>query len=78
VKIVVEEAAWLSYSAAQKYSGIERTKLWKLLSSGSIEGPKIGCSVHISRRSLEEYMRRNSYVDSKKQTGRPHDKATRK
>ncbi len=62
----VEESAWLSYSDAQKYANLGRTKLWELLSSGSIEGAKVGRAVRISRRSLDEYMRQNSYVDSKK------------
>jgi len=62
----VEEAAWLDYGAAQKYTGLGRTKLWELLSDGSIEGAKVGRAVRISRRSLDEYMRRNSYAESKR------------
>lgn len=62
----VEADRWISYSDAQEYSGLGRTKLWELLSSGSIEGAKVGRAVRISRRSLDEYMRRNSYVESKK------------
>lgn len=62
---VVEEAAWLSYTDAQKYAGLGRTKLWELLSSGEVEGAKVGRAVRISRHSLEEYMRRHSYVGAK-------------
>jgi excisionase family DNA binding protein len=57
---------WISYSDAQEYSGLGRTKLWELLSSGAVEGAKVGRAVRISRCSLDEYMRRNSYVESKK------------
>lgn len=59
---LVEEAAWISYSEAQKYTGLGRTKLWELVSSGDVEAAKIGRAVRISRRSLDEYMKRNSYV----------------
>jgi excisionase family DNA binding protein len=62
----VEEAAWLGYASAQKYTGLGRTKLWELLSDGSIEGAKVGRAVRISRRSLDEYMTRNSYAESKR------------
>jgi excisionase family DNA binding protein len=60
----VEEAAWISYSEAQKYVGLGRTKLWELISSGDIEAAKVGRAVLISRRSLEDYMKRNSYVQA--------------
>jgi excisionase family DNA binding protein len=58
----VEEAAWISYSDAQKYAGLGRTKLWDLVSTGEVEAAKIGRAVRISRRSLDEYMKRNRYV----------------
>lgn len=60
---VVEEAAWISYTEAQRYSGLGRTKLWEIVSSGDVEAAKIGRAVRISRRSLNEYMRRNRYVE---------------
>ncbi len=63
---VVEETAWVDYPTAQKYASLGRTKLWELISTGEIEAAKVGRAVRISRRSLDEYMRRNSYVDSKK------------
>jgi excisionase family DNA binding protein len=60
----VAEAAWVSYSSAQKYSGLGRTKLWQLISSGEVEAAKVGRAVRISRASLEEYMQRHSYVEA--------------
>ena len=51
----------MTYSEAQKYSGLGRTKLWELVSAGDVEAAKIGRAVRISRRSLEECMRRNCY-----------------
>ncbi len=62
---VVVEAAWLSYSEAQRYSGLGRTKLWELISNGEVEAAKVGKAVRISRTSLDEYMRRHSYVGAK-------------
>jgi excisionase family DNA binding protein len=66
METTLEVDRWVSYSDAQNYSGLGRTKLWELLSSGAIEGAKVGRAVRISRRSLDEYMRRNSFVESKK------------
>jgi excisionase family DNA binding protein len=62
VALTVEEPAYLSYSDAQRYTGLGRTKLWELLSDGSIDGAKVGRAVRISRRSLDEYMKRNSFL----------------
>ena len=59
---VVEQPKWLSYPAAQRFSGLGRTKLWKLISTGEVEAAKIGRAVRINRRSLDDYMKRNSYV----------------
>lgn len=65
VEVVVEEAGWLSYPEAQKFSGLGRTKLWELVSSGEVQAAKVGRAVRINRRSLNEYMERNSYVEPK-------------
>jgi excisionase family DNA binding protein len=62
----IEDAAWLDYPSAQNYATLGRTKLWELISTGEIEAAKVGRAVRISRRSLDEYMWRNSYLDSKK------------
>ena len=50
------EALWLTYPEAQKLSGLGRTTLWTLVSSGEIKAARVGRAVRISRRSLEEYM----------------------
>ena len=60
------EGAWLTYPEAQRFSGLGRTKLWKLICSGEVEAAKVGRAVRINRRGLDEYMRRNSYVEAKK------------
>jgi excisionase family DNA binding protein len=61
----VEAAAWMSYPEAQRFSGLGRTKLWELVSSGEVQAAKVGRAVRINRRSLNEYMERSSYVEAK-------------
>jgi len=61
----VEAAAWMSYPEAQRFSGLGRTKLWELVSSGEVQAAKVGRAVRINRRSLNEYMERSAYVDAK-------------
>jgi excisionase family DNA binding protein len=56
------EEAWLPYADAQKFSGLGRTKLWQLVSTGEVEAAKVGRAVRISRRSLDGYLKRNRYV----------------
>jgi excisionase family DNA binding protein len=61
-EVVVKE--WLTYPEAQRYAGLGRTKLWELVSSGEIRAARVGRAVRISRRSLDEYMERSSYVEA--------------
>ena len=60
------EDAWLTYSEAQQFSSLGRTKLWELICSGEAEAAKVGRAVRINQRSLNEYLRRNSYVEAKR------------
>ena len=60
VKQAGVEALWLTYPEAQKLSGLGRTTLWTLVSSGEIKAAHVGRAVRISRRSLEAYMERAS------------------
>lgn len=61
-EVVVKE--WLTYPEAQQYAGLGRTKLWELVSSGEVRAARVGRAVRISRRSLDEYMERSSYVEA--------------
>jgi len=54
---------WLSYDEARIYSGIGKTTLWKLVTSGEIEAIKIGRSVKISKRALEAYLQSKRYSE---------------
>ena len=61
----IETAGWLSYPQAQRFSGLSRTKIWELIAAGDVQAAKIGRAVRISRRSLDGYMKRNSYVEAR-------------
>ena len=52
------EPLWLTYSQAQKLSGLGRTTLWMILNdpNSGVKAARVGRAVRISRRSLEEYM----------------------
>lgn len=56
------EALWLSYSEAQKLSGLGRTKLWEIVNDPDtgVRAARVGRAVRISRRSLEDYMERQA------------------
>lgn len=58
------ERQYLSYREAQIYSGLGRTTLWSLISQDLIPASKVGRSVKISKRGLEEYMESQSYADA--------------
>jgi excisionase family DNA binding protein len=60
------ERQWLSYKETQAFTGLGRTKLWELICSGEVEAAKVDRAVRINQRSVDEYMRRNSYVEAKK------------
>lgn len=50
---------WLTYAEAQKYASLSRTTLWSLGNERLIEVARIGRAVRISRKSLDEFMRKN-------------------
>ncbi len=51
--------AWLRYSDAERYSGLGRTTLTKLVYANEIKATKVGKSVRIQRESLDAYMERH-------------------
>lgn len=54
---------WLRYQEAERYSGLGRSTLFKLVRSGEVRAAKVGKAVRLSRRSLEEYMEEKSFAD---------------
>jgi excisionase family DNA binding protein len=57
-------AAWLTYKEAQQYASLGRTTLTALVTSGVVPAAKVGKAVRISKVGLDEFMRRNTYVES--------------
>jgi excisionase family DNA binding protein len=55
---------WVNYQEASEISGLSRTTLWKLISTGEIRAAKVGKAVRISRRSLEQYLNEQDYAES--------------
>lgn len=58
------QPAWLRYPEAERFAGLGRSTLWKLVRSGHIQAAKVGKAVRINRRSLDEYMERQSHPDA--------------
>ena len=63
-KVETVERQWFTYPEASAYSGLGRTTLTTLVTSGEIPAAKVGKAVRISRTGLDEYMRRLSYTES--------------
>jgi excisionase family DNA binding protein len=51
---------WVTYKQSEQISGLSRTTLWKLLSSGEIKAARVGRAVRINRQSLDEYLKQAS------------------
>jgi excisionase family DNA binding protein len=49
-------AEWLDYPSAERYSGLSRTTLWRLVKSERLPAARVGRSVRISRQALDEFM----------------------
>ena len=54
---------WLRYPEAERYSGLGRSTLWKLVTSGEVQAAKVGKSIRLRRRSLDEYMEKHTLAD---------------
>jgi excisionase family DNA binding protein len=49
---------WVSYSEAERFSGLSHTTLWRYVTSGELKAARIGRSVRIHLPSLREFMER--------------------
>ena len=54
---------WLRYPEAERYSGLGRSTLWKLVKDERIRAAKVGKAVRLSRRSIDSYMEEHSIAD---------------
>jgi excisionase family DNA binding protein len=60
------QPAWLRYTEAERYSGLGRSTLWKLVKDDHIRAAKVGKAVRINRHSLDEYMEGQAYASFEK------------
>jgi excisionase family DNA binding protein len=51
---------WVSYSEAERYSGLSHTTLWRYVTGGELKAARVGRSVRIHLPSLREFMERAS------------------
>ena len=51
---------WVSYSDAERYSGLSHVTLWRRVSSGELNAARVGRSVPIHLPTLREFMERAS------------------
>ena len=49
---------FLSYEQGHQFTGLSRQAIWRAIRAGDVEAFKVGRRVMISRRSLEDYVRR--------------------
>ena len=49
---------WLRFPEAERYAGLGRSTLTRLIKAGEIKVAKVGKSVRINRTSIDEYMER--------------------
>ncbi|MDQ3386979.1 MAG: helix-turn-helix domain-containing protein [Rubrobacteraceae bacterium] len=57
------ETKWLSVKELMAFTGLGRTKCYELIASGEIEAIKAGRAIRVERTSIEEWARRNRYID---------------
>ena len=54
---------WLTLREMQEMFSIGRTKAWQLVASGEVPAVKIGRSVRVSRKELEQWLEEQRYLD---------------
>ncbi len=57
-----ERDEWLTLREMQNLLKIGRTKSWELVANGEIEAIRIGRAVRVSRRGIEQFLKRNPYA----------------
>jgi len=61
------EREWISYRGCTELTGLSRGTIWKLIGAGHVRAAKVGTSVLINRRSLEQYLQEQNYVEFTRQ-----------
>ncbi len=57
------EREWISYRECTELTGISRGSIWKIIAAGQVRAAKVGKKVLINRRSLEQYLQEQNYVE---------------
>jgi len=57
------EREWLTLQEMQQMLSIGRTKAWQLVASGEIPAIRIGRSVRVRRKELEQWLEEQRYLD---------------
>ena len=52
---------WLRFPEAERYSGLGRSTLSRLIGAGEIKAAKVGKSVRVNRGSIDEYMEQHLF-----------------
>lgn len=52
---------WISYREAMEYTGLGRTTMTNLVTSGEVRAAKVGVRVLIDRDSLDSYLESRAY-----------------
>ena len=65
------ERCWFAYAEAAHYTGLGRTTLTQLVTSGEVRAAKVGKRVLISRDSLDSYLESHSYSEVARPSERP-------
>ena len=61
------EREWISYRECTELTGLSRGTIWKLIGAGRVRAAKVGKSVLINRRSLEQYLQEQDYAEFTRQ-----------
>lgn len=61
------DKGWLSYREAGEYTGLGRTLLTELVTTGKIPAARVGRRVLISREGLDQFLESRSYAESNQQ-----------
>lgn len=59
---IPEWGEYLTYAMAERYAGLSRSTLWRLLRRGEIRAVRAGASVRIVRESLDAYLTAHAWT----------------
>lgn len=51
------ETPWLTYEEAERYTGVERTSIWRAMRAGKLRAGRAGRAVRFHREDLDRWLR---------------------